>query len=372
MIVGLPLFILFCVYTWAIFSITRSWKRLPQNEGVEAQRKVSVLIVYRNEEDNLPALLHSLQNQQFTKNNMELLFVNDHSTDNSVECINEWSVNSPFEVKNVNLGNGEYGKKTGIEKGVEIAQFDWILMCDADCTMEPLWVESMLHNGTGDFASGPVVFKSKTGMWNAFLQLDFMSLIVLGAALIQRKTPVIANGANMMFRKKMFIEIGGYAQNKKLASGDDVFLLSEMSKRTDRISFVKNQAAIVQTNPPKNISAFINQRIRWAKKSRYSTATKGNRIIQILTAFYMAYAVSIPLGFIIKSNVFWSMLLLVVLLKTVVDLLFFKDFVTFFDKKKLLPFVVLIQLFHPFYIVTIALLGVFQSYTWKERKIAHG
>ncbi|MFT5512697.1 MAG: biofilm PGA synthesis N-glycosyltransferase PgaC [Bacteroidia bacterium] len=372
MIAGAFLLIFLVLYVVAIRVITRAWLNIPVMPQTDNQRPVSVLVVYRNEESSLPDLLQSLQKQKVSPNNFEFIFVNDHSSDNSVKCIEDWIPQCSFEAKNIHLIDEEYGKKTGIEKGVEAARYDLILMCDADCIMGPLWVESMTNHGSSDFVSGPVAFKSKRSVWNAFLQLDFMSLIVLGAALIQRKTPVLANGANMMFSKSIFIEIEGYTSNKKLASGDDIFLLDEIAQRSNRISFVKNQEAIVRTNAPENLKEFVHQRIRWAKKTKHSTRTIQNGIIQVLTVFYLAYIIAIPLAYMLKSTFSWFVILFVVIAKTCTDAWFFSKVVPFFNRKPLLQYLVFIQLLHPIYIATIAVFGVFRSYTWKERVIKNG
>jgi cellulose synthase/poly-beta-1,6-N-acetylglucosamine synthase-like glycosyltransferase len=47
---------------------------------------VSIIIPFRNEEDNLPALLESLKKQNYT-GMMEVIFVNDRSEDNGVGVI---------------------------------------------------------------------------------------------------------------------------------------------------------------------------------------------------------------------------------------------------------------------------------------------
>ncbi len=372
MIFSVILFISFVVYACIILLVMRYWKR-SKSESIAYQPKpVSLLVVYRNEERELPDLLMAIQNQKLDGSEVELVLVNDHSSDGSESLIDEWALVSGMRVKHLSLSDEKQGKKCGIEEGVEAASFDTILMCDADCVMEPHWVSSMSRTSQAQFAAGPVMFKLRQGLWQSFLQLDFISLIVLCGALIKGHKPVLANGANMMFSKASFKAVGGYAGNRSIASGDDVFLLERFVQNGYDISFVTQQEAMVYTAPPKTVSSFLNQRIRWAKKTKYAKGARNNFYIVGLTAFYAIYVLSILIAVLSNDVDLWQSLAIVVIAKTTIDCLFFGSILTFFRQQRLLKYVVLIQFIHPIYISTIAVLSLFNSYTWKERNYSHG
>ena len=216
------------------------------------------------------------------------------------------------------------------------------------------------------------MFKQRRGLWHSFLQLDFISLIVLGGALIKKNKPVLANGANMLFSKAAFEAVGGYAENHSIASGDDVFLLERFVQEGYDVSFAWRKEAVVRTTPPESLSSFINQRIRWAKKTKFAKGARSNFYIVGLTSFYAIYILSLVSAFITNDLVLWQMFILVFLGKTAIDCLFFSSILPFFEQQKLLKYVVLIQFIHPIYISTIAVLSLFNSYTWKHRKYSHG
>lgn len=56
----------------------------------------SICIAFRNESENLPALLKSLKALNYPKDLFEIILVNDYSTDNSIEIITDFSLKTPF------------------------------------------------------------------------------------------------------------------------------------------------------------------------------------------------------------------------------------------------------------------------------------
>ena len=93
-------------------------------------KKVSVLIPVRNEENNLSSLLQSLKNQSYS--NYEIILIDDHSSDGTFD----WMVKVAIENKDIivcQLPNSLHGKKNAIEQGIKAASGEIILTTDSDC-----------------------------------------------------------------------------------------------------------------------------------------------------------------------------------------------------------------------------------------------
>ncbi len=69
--------------------------------------------------------------------------------------------------------------------------------------------------------SGPVSFIESESLFSKLQKLEFAGLVLSGAGLIGNKTPMIANSANLAFRKSVFDKVGGYKDMMHLSSGDD-------------------------------------------------------------------------------------------------------------------------------------------------------
>ena len=195
----------------------------------------------------------------------------------------------------------------------------------------------------------------------------------------------MCNGANLAYTKKAFEEVGGFAGIDTIASGDDMLLMHKIYKlHPDKVMFLKSKEAIVQTVPVDSVKDFFNQRIRWASKAdKYDD----KRIFAVLLLVYIVNVLllvlpviavfdnvqpCLPAGRYSMFNVQCSMIgvwLLLLLLKTLVELLFLYPVAKFFNKQSMLWLFPLMQPFHIIYTVIAGWLGRFGSYSWKERKV---
>ncbi len=362
------------IYGIVMIQLTMNWRSIQKGENGYKAEPVTLIVVYRNEQNNLPRLLRSLGQQDCQTEMLELIFVDDDSSDRSVELVNDFLKNVRFQARNESLkATGDIGKKRGIELGVSLANHKYILTTDADCLMDKHWVQSMSSFGMGDFVSGPVCYEERKGVFAKLIQLDLISLSALGGCMIQRDQPNLANGANMLFAKSRFLDVGGYSSNSNIPSGDDVFLLANISQDPRSIiSFRKEKEAIVETQMARSFGEFMNQRIRWAGKTRHSAGSRSQRITWILLTSYFAFFLVPIIGLGYRLDYVWLVLASAWLIKYLADLIFFKDILTFFDQKQLMRYVGLAGIVHPFYVVTVAVLSIFLPYKWKSRKIKNG
>src|SRR5439155_26092067 len=73
------------LYALLIRFYYRSWVSLPEYEAMDAvpPELISVIIPARNEEKNIAGLLKALSNQSYPSDFIEILLVDDYSTDNT-------------------------------------------------------------------------------------------------------------------------------------------------------------------------------------------------------------------------------------------------------------------------------------------------
>ena len=100
---------------------------LSQELNIELNNLV-VIIPFRNEESNLDKLIKSIENLSILPSNF--LFVNDHSSDNSVDQIKQFSSRITYEI--VSLPKLKQGKKEAIRLGINHLKCDYNLTWDAD------------------------------------------------------------------------------------------------------------------------------------------------------------------------------------------------------------------------------------------------
>lgn len=351
----------FIVYLWI------GWERIPLDLNEETNLSVSIIIPIRNEAANIKNLLNDIKNQSY-ENSLEVIIVDDHSEDGSAEIVQSIIANNT-NVELIGLID-TYGKKAALTAGVKAANSEIILTTDGDCRVSNTWVQTMIRSFTSStqFVSGPVRFINDGSYFNCIQSMEFSSLIGSGASLIGWGKPVMANGANMGFRKKAFLAVNGFEGNQDTASGDDVFLLHKIAKTyPDSVAFVKQAGAVVQTQAQPTIKAFIRQRIRWVSKWKAykDLFTKTTAVLVFLVSLAL---VVLPILVVLKkiSLFVWLNLLII---KLFFDFFFIRQISRFFEKKLNLILFILLQVLYPFYVVFTALFSIQKTYYWKGRQV---
>ncbi|MDC0249477.1 glycosyltransferase [Flavobacteriales bacterium] len=341
------------------------WGRIEPNKCQVFTPKVSVVVAVRNEDDQIIRLISAFKSQIYPSDNLEFVLVNDHSTDATIDLLGEAEMDN---LQIVNMPEGEFGKKNAISMAVSIASGDIILASDADCSFSPNWVMTMVSYFSSNkvmLVSGPVVLHKKKGIFDSFQALEFISLISSGAGAIGMGNAIFCNGANMAYRKSIFLEVNDFAANNAV-SGDDVFLLHSVKARDpNSIVFAKHEDAIVTTDGKQSIKGFISQRKRWTAKS--SSYKDGATIRTGLVVLFTNVVVVFMLGLFLYERSYFNYLIYYLSVKCLVDLCLLIPALSFFKRKDLIKWVLPFELFYSFYIVCIVILSFINTFEWKGR-----
>ena len=103
---------------------------------------LSIVIPFYNEQHRLLASLKTLKSYLVTKKNIEIIFVNDGSTDKSdlIICKFIKKYKKLFKIKYIKYKKN-IGKGFAIKKGILNSKKDWIMICDADMSVNPNQIE---------------------------------------------------------------------------------------------------------------------------------------------------------------------------------------------------------------------------------------
>ena len=104
---------------------------------------ISVIIPFHNAESTIEVTARSLAGQ--TLNNVEYVFVNDGSTDRSVEVLRDFLVLNPDFGEKVKFLSLEFrkGSAEAFGIGLENADGEYVIKCDADDYVDPTAFEMM-------------------------------------------------------------------------------------------------------------------------------------------------------------------------------------------------------------------------------------
>jgi glycosyltransferase involved in cell wall biosynthesis len=267
----------------------------------------SVLIAARDEAAALPHLLRALGQQTLAAPQFEVLIADDHSTDGTAALVAAAAKIAPFGLRLVALPPGATGKKAALAAAIAQARAPWVVCTDADCRPGPGWLRAyadLLQNHARThspihFVSGPVRLTPGGAWFDGLLRLEFAGLVGVGSACIARGRPTMCNGANLAFRRGTFHEVGGYADNAGLASGDDEFLLHKLHQRYPAgVRFLADTRAVVDTPAPATWRALLRQRVRWASKYPHYRTTAPRQLALLVLGTNLSLFIGLVLALI--------------------------------------------------------------------------
>ncbi|HMV22920.1 MAG TPA: glycosyltransferase [Saprospiraceae bacterium] len=379
MLVGsIFIFVVFLSYSVLLFRITTAWDSSGRANslhfGLENLPGVSIIIPARNEEDNIGHTLHSVLSQDFATSLVEILIIDDHSTDSTTHIASGFG----SKIRILQLADmmpDKGGKKMALQYGIANSKRELIVTLDADChPVSDNWLQTMvsqINDVHTNATTGPVRYESDGSIWQNFVALDNAGMMVVTAAGYRRGWFQMANGANMCFRKEIFNKVNGYAGNVQLASGDDMFLFEKIEARfPGTIRFIHTEQAIVSTQPPTDLKQWLRQRIRWGTKNRYLKNTK----LKLLLGFVFLInllLMFIPVLIIFSTDPFlWVLLSVSVCLKIGSDYRLLKRGAVFLKQNSALKYYPVSAILYPLLLSISGVLSMFKSrYEWKDRQV---
>lgn len=332
--------------------------------------RFTIIVPFRNEEENLPDLIKSLENLNYSKNHFEVIFVDDDSNDNSVELSSRLLSCSQLDfqiIKNNRVSNSP--KKNAITTAINKAKYHWIVTTDADCEVPKAWLEvsnSFINSYDVAMVVAPVTFKSSDSFFTQFQTLDVLSLQAATIGGFGLRFPFLCNGANLMYRKDLFNELNGFENNNEIASGDDIFLLEKAVKKYPKlVKYLKSKKAIVHSKAETSLSALIQQRIRWAAKTSAYKNTFGKFVGLLVLLMNVLIVITLFLSVFGLFN--WLYFVSLLILKLSVDYVLLAKSAKFFNQTNLLSSYFFSSLLYPFFTVFVAFKAMFSKYKWKGR-----
>ncbi|MEF3077834.1 glycosyltransferase [Winogradskyella poriferorum] len=346
-------------------------------QDLEPKTKFSVIIPFKDEAENLSELLNSIYRLNYPKTLFEIIMVDDDSEDGSVEVIQNVLDTSRKKrdtrtdvikiIKNSRVTNSP--KKDAISSAVAMAKHDWIITTDADCVLPKYWLDTFdecIQNHQPNCIVAPVTYNDGSSFLKRFQILDVLSLQGATIGGFGIKLPFLSNGANFGYKKSIFQSVNGFSGNDYLASGDDIFLLEKLKKAdSKKVLYLKSNQAIVSTKPVMNLSALIQQRLRWASKTSHNPNWFSKLVGLIVFLGNLACIAMLPILFLgyLKPRIAIAL----VVIKFSIDFLLIFKTARFFKQENVLFSYVWSCFIYPFFSVYIAVLSLFKPYQWKGR-----
>ena len=126
--------------------LARLRERWSRRAEAPPRRRISVIVVARDEEKTLPGLLESLAAQTVTE--FQTVLVNDRSADRTPAIMEEFARRQRRPVTVLHNSASPVGanpKQVLLDRGVQAATGEVLFFTDADCLLPPRWLEDHLR-----------------------------------------------------------------------------------------------------------------------------------------------------------------------------------------------------------------------------------
>jgi cellulose synthase/poly-beta-1,6-N-acetylglucosamine synthase-like glycosyltransferase len=320
----------------------------------ECVKSLCVIVPFRNESNRIGALLASLNKAVIPEGlDVQFIFVDDNSTDYSHQSIIS-QLKRTFEI----LPTSGKGKKAAIHTAIKVTDKRYILTLDADIEVPANYFYEIAQLKQDDLIILPVNMKRKH-FFQKLAALEFSWLQTLTFAAQKMGMPILANGANLLFSKKSYLEVYEVRTDLEIASGDDIYLLKALAKGKYSINSAVHADLRVQTEAPGDWETLLHQRKRWLSKMKGTFGLF--EAVGAFVLFIYAFGFIFPLLFLSDSYV----ALLPLALKLTLDfILLIEERREEFSLKDVLA-IIAFQFWYPFYLVGLLLPAKGKEERWQ-------
>lgn len=204
---------------------------------------VTVIVPTRNRSRYLQATLNALSAQVYPADRVEVIVVDNESSDDTAEVVREFAQNAPFPVRYHRKQND--GPASSRNRGAEMASGEILAFTDSDCIPSPNW----LRSGIDKFAANVgIVCGPVHPVWITADQPFFMHQIHL----VTREDGLYPT-ANVFYRRDVFLGHGGFDERFRSYSwgqpvgGDDTDLAWRVRRGSAKSAFA--DGAVVYHQP---------------------------------------------------------------------------------------------------------------------------
>jgi len=236
------------------------------------EESLSIIICAHNEEKNLQANIPRILAQHYRS--LEVLVVDDDSTDKSVDIVTSYMCKSPIlhVVSHKREGTESFrSKKQPLAFGIKQARHEHLLLTDADCIpASPNWAGRMQQTLRGDteIGLGFSPYQAFPGFLNLFIRYEGYHTALQYLSYALAGMPYMGVGRNLIYKKSLFEKANGFSRHEHIASGDDDLFISQVA-RADNVAIVLHPETFVYSEPKKNWRAYFRQKRRHLSTGRH-------------------------------------------------------------------------------------------------------
>lgn len=255
---------------------------------------VTIVLPALNEERYLKNCLDSLMKLDFPKEKLEIILVDNGSTDNTLQ------IAKAYPIKVLENPNAKVGAVRNL--GAHEAQGRFIVFLDSDCTTEPNWLSkgiSKLLQNPDTVLGGQCILRENPYWLEKYWILNNSKTRAYQTTLI---------GACIFIDKSLFFKVGGF--DESLNSGEDCDLTVKL-KKAGAIVDIDPSMSVIHLGFPTEIIPFIKRQIWHSSDYAQNSLSLYKDKIFILTLIFITGVIGTAINLITNNSANYVFLLCV-------------------------------------------------------------
>ncbi|GJM27574.1 MAG: glycosyl transferase family 2 [Cyclobacteriaceae bacterium] len=233
--------------------------------------KVSVIVCAHNQLHNLQILLPKLLKQDYPV--YEIIIVNDRSTDGTKPWLEKQSYpRSKIRTLDITtVTKGQNPKKHALVRGVEAANYQLLLLTDADCYPKSNnWIRLMVQQYKPgiNIVLGYSGYTPRPGLLNKLIRYETLVTAIQYLSRALAKKPYMGVGRNLSYKKAFFQHTGGLKGLMHLTGGDDDLFVNR-NANGENTAVCLEKDSVVMSYPKLSWDAYFKQKIRHLSVGKY-------------------------------------------------------------------------------------------------------
>ncbi len=248
----------------AVIGLFVSLAMLKKRHYPDSTPALSIIVPAHNEESKIMVCLNSIAMAAHGRNNIEVICVDDGSTDNTGRIMMDFIHKYQNKIAGTYIRRDTVGKAHALNAGVRASHHELVFTLDADTTID----SSFLNRITSPFSDPSVGYTFGTLAINPAhqkgwlthyqaLEYSFITLL-LRSSTILFGYPIWFCGAVVCYRRQALIEMGLFSADSLTEDVDISYMLYHKGYKAVFLPDI-----VAYTEPMNTIRELANQRMRW-------------------------------------------------------------------------------------------------------------
>ena len=223
--------------------------------GAEFNKGLSVIVPAYNEEKTIGATLQAIIDNGYPKDKLEIIVVNDGSTDGTVDVVKKYK-------SVILLDKPNSGKADSVNKAIKKSKHEFVAIIDADSYPQKNALKEIMKYFADEKVggvTGAALVKNRNNLLEKCQAMEYVLIAWTRKSLDAVHSVFVTPGALSAYRKTALKDIGGGFDTKVMTEDIEIAWNLLRHKWKTRMAI----RAKVFTSAPSKVKAWYNQRIRW-------------------------------------------------------------------------------------------------------------